>query len=225
MVVSQLVILGLVHSGLHSGLLHSRLQVHATRLTSLMASSSAVVSFALFFLRAVFCARCRPARSRSSSSQFRMVERSPSISKRLLSAREVVRNDRRTLVTSRRSTLLSLWFLRRRRSASVRCSFVTTAGVSVSNPSQPSLAQLNPARPPLGARRKRLPASLALTIMPQLCNYGVLLPRLLLQLRYPPSVVGQRADRALGVGAPELELAQLDRRALELRLKLGRRLS
>jgi len=69
------------------------------------------------------------------------VERSESISKRLESARCVVRKERRILVTRRLevksdftkndathlSTLLSDEFFRNRLKASVRCSFVTTA--------------------------------------------------------------------------------------------------
>ena len=50
-----------------------------------------------------------------------------SISKRFVSPRGVVRNCKRTFVTSRRSTLLSVWFRRRRRRASMRCSFIIMA--------------------------------------------------------------------------------------------------
>lgn len=74
-----------------------------------------------------FAWRWRPAFSRSASSHCRIVESSCSISKRFESARDVVRNDNRTLVTSRRSTLTSEVLFRSRRSASVRCSLFTTA--------------------------------------------------------------------------------------------------
>ena len=72
-------------------------------------------------------ARWRPAFSLSTSPQDRMVANRLSISKRFASARGVVRNANRMFVTKRRSTLLSVWFLRRRRNASVRCSLRITA--------------------------------------------------------------------------------------------------
>ena len=72
-------------------------------------------------------ARCRPAFSRSASFHDRMLARRLSISNRLLSTRGVVRKESRTFVTSLRSTLLSVWFLRNRRSASMRCSLRITA--------------------------------------------------------------------------------------------------
>lgn len=72
-------------------------------------------------------ARCRPAFSRSASFHDRMLARRLSISNRLLSPRGVVRKESRTFVTSLRSTLLSVWFLRSRRSASMRCSLRITA--------------------------------------------------------------------------------------------------
>lgn len=71
--------------------------------------------------------RCKPALSRSSSDQERMEASNESISNRLLSARGVLKNDIRTLVTSRRSTLFSPESFFRRRRASVRCSFSITA--------------------------------------------------------------------------------------------------
>jgi hypothetical protein len=73
-------------------------------------------------------ARCRPAFSRSGSDQERIVARRPSISKRLASSRGVVRKESRTLVTRRRSTLVSDEFRRRRWRASIRCSLRMTAG-------------------------------------------------------------------------------------------------
>ena len=73
------------------------------------------------------CTRCKPAFSRSGSVQERIVARRESISNRLLSARGVVRNERRTLVTSRRSTLVSEELRLSRRRASIRCSFIMTA--------------------------------------------------------------------------------------------------
>ena len=73
--------------------------------------------------------RCRPAFSRSSSFQERMEASRVSISKRLESARGVVRKDRITFVTKRRSTLVSEEERRSRRNASMRCSFMMTATV------------------------------------------------------------------------------------------------
>ena len=71
--------------------------------------------------------RCRPAFSRSRSFHERTEARRESISKRLPSARGVERNERRTLVTKRRSTLKSVELRRSRRRASIRCSFMMTA--------------------------------------------------------------------------------------------------
>lgn len=73
------------------------------------------------------CARWRPAFSRSESDHDRMVARSESISKRFASARGVVRNWRRILVTSLLSTLVSEELRLRRRRASIRCSLIITA--------------------------------------------------------------------------------------------------
>ena len=70
--------------------------------------------------------RCRPAFSRSSSFQERIVASNDSISNRFESARGVVRNDKRTFVTSLRSTLVSDEERRSLRSASIRCSFRMT---------------------------------------------------------------------------------------------------
>lgn len=71
--------------------------------------------------------RCNPAFSRSISDQDKIEESNDSISKRLASARGVVRKERRTLVTSLLSTFVSEEFLRSRRSASIRCSLIMTA--------------------------------------------------------------------------------------------------
>jgi len=76
------------------------------------------------------CARCNPAFSRSGSVHERTVARRESISNRFGSARSVVRNERRTLVTRRLSTFVSVALRRRRRRASIRCSLIMTAGVS-----------------------------------------------------------------------------------------------
>lgn len=73
------------------------------------------------------CARCRPAFSRSGSDHERMVARRESISNLFASARGVVRKDRRTFVTRRRSTLVSVELRLSRRKASVRCSLLFTA--------------------------------------------------------------------------------------------------
>ena len=86
---------------------------------------------------------CNPAFSLSSSVHDKMVAKMESISNRLVSPREAARKERRMLVTSRlgtiisaalyvncktdRSTLVSDEVLRKRRSASVRCSLFTTA--------------------------------------------------------------------------------------------------
>ena len=75
-------------------------------------------------------ARCNPAFSRSASVHDRTDEISWSISKRFGSARGVARKERRTFVTRRRSTLVSDEFRRRRRRASIRCSFMITAVVT-----------------------------------------------------------------------------------------------
>lgn len=75
--------------------------------------------------------RCKPAFSRSASDHERMVASKDSISNRLASARGVVRNERRTLVTSRLSTLLSVEFFRSLRRASMRCSLMITARTTV----------------------------------------------------------------------------------------------
>ena len=72
--------------------------------------------------------RCRPAFSLSSSDHERMVDMRDSISKRFESARGVFKQDRTTFVTRRRSTLVSEDDLRSRRNASIRCSFMITAG-------------------------------------------------------------------------------------------------
>ena len=53
-------------------------------------------------------ARCKPAFSRSPSFHDSIVANRLSISKRLLSARGVVKNESKTFVTSLRSTLLSV---------------------------------------------------------------------------------------------------------------------
>jgi len=71
--------------------------------------------------------RCRPAFSRSSSVHCKIEDNKVSISNRLASPLGVLRNCRRTFVTSLRSTLLLLDDLRSRRSASTRCSFMMTA--------------------------------------------------------------------------------------------------
>ena len=71
--------------------------------------------------------RCRPALSRSCSVQERMEASRESISKRFPSARGVLRKERRTFVTSRLSTLVSVELRRRRRRASIRCSLSITA--------------------------------------------------------------------------------------------------
>lgn len=71
--------------------------------------------------------RWSPAFSRSSSLHCRMVDSNDSISKRLESARGVVKNESRTFVTSRLSTFVSEDDRRNRRSASIRCSFMITA--------------------------------------------------------------------------------------------------
>lgn len=71
--------------------------------------------------------RCRPAFSRSCSDQERMEDNRESISKRFPSARGVLRKERRTFVTSRLSTLVSVELRRRRRRASIRCSLSITA--------------------------------------------------------------------------------------------------
>lgn len=63
---------------------------------------------------------CNPAFSLSSSFQDRMDESRDNISKRLGSARGVQRNDSRTFVTSRLSTLVSVDERRKRRRASMR---------------------------------------------------------------------------------------------------------
>lgn len=71
--------------------------------------------------------RCRPTRSRSSSDHDMMLASTESISNRFESARGVLKNEMRTFVTSRRSTMFSpLVFLSCRR-ASMRCSFKMTA--------------------------------------------------------------------------------------------------
>jgi len=71
--------------------------------------------------------RCRPAFSRSCSVQERMEASRESISKRFPSARGVLRKERRTFVTSRLSTFVSVELRRRRRRASIRCSLSITA--------------------------------------------------------------------------------------------------
>ena len=71
--------------------------------------------------------RCSPARARSSSDQERMDARSPSISNRFVSSRGVQRKVSNMLVTSLRSTLVFAEPRRRRRNASIRCSFMITA--------------------------------------------------------------------------------------------------
>lgn len=75
-------------------------------------------------------ALCRPACSRSRSVHKRIDESKESISNRFGSARGVVRKESKMFVTSRRSTLVSDELRRRRRRASVRCSFMITAGES-----------------------------------------------------------------------------------------------
>ena len=72
--------------------------------------------------------RWMPALSRSSSDHWRIEARRESISKRFESPRGVVKKDRRTFVTRRRSTFVSVEERRRRRRASIRCSFMITAG-------------------------------------------------------------------------------------------------
>ena len=72
-------------------------------------------------------ARCRPAFSRSESVHERMVARRESISNRFASSRGVMRNDRRTFVTRRPSTLVSEELRLSRRRASTRCSLIITA--------------------------------------------------------------------------------------------------
>lgn len=72
-------------------------------------------------------ARCSPAFSRSSSFQESMEARRDNISYRLVSARGVDKKEMRTLDTSRRSTFVSEELRRRRRRASMRCSFRITA--------------------------------------------------------------------------------------------------
>lgn len=69
----------------------------------------------------------KPALSLSASPHPRIVPSNPSISNRFGSARGVDRKESRTLVTSRRSTLVSEDDFRRRRRASIRCSFMMTA--------------------------------------------------------------------------------------------------
>ena len=75
--------------------------------------------------------RCRPAFSRSSSVHCKTVDSIVSISNRLASPLGVLRNWRRTFVTSLRSTLVLFDDLRSRRSASTRWSFMMTAWRSV----------------------------------------------------------------------------------------------
>ncbi len=57
-----------------------------------------------------------------------MEARRDNISYRLVSARGVDRKDKKTLDTSRRSTFVSEELRRKRRRASIRCSFRMTAG-------------------------------------------------------------------------------------------------
>ena len=71
--------------------------------------------------------RCRPAFSRSSSVHCKIEESKVSISNLLASPLGVLRNCRRTFVTSLRSTLVLFDVLRSRRNASTRCSFMMTA--------------------------------------------------------------------------------------------------
>ena len=71
--------------------------------------------------------RCRPAFSRSSSVHCNIEDSKVSISNRFASPLGVLRNCRRTFVTSLRSTLVLFDVLRSRRSASTRCSFMMTA--------------------------------------------------------------------------------------------------
>lgn len=71
--------------------------------------------------------RCRPAFSRSSSVHCKTEDSKVSISNRLASPLGVLRNCRRTFVTSLRSTLVLFDDLRSRRSASTRCSFMMMA--------------------------------------------------------------------------------------------------
>ena len=71
--------------------------------------------------------RCRPAFSRSSSVHCKIEDSKVSISNRLASPLGVLRNCRRTFVTSLRSTLVLFDVLRSRRNASTRCSFIMTA--------------------------------------------------------------------------------------------------
>ena len=71
--------------------------------------------------------RCRPAFSRSSSVHCKIEDSKVSISNRLASPLGVLRNCKRTFVTSLRSTLVLFDVLRSRRSASMRCSFIMTA--------------------------------------------------------------------------------------------------
>ena len=56
-----------------------------------------------------------------------MEERRDNISYRLVSARGVDKKEMRTLDTSRRSTFVSVELRRKRRRASIRCSFRITA--------------------------------------------------------------------------------------------------
>ena len=74
--------------------------------------------------------RCSPALSRSSSDHDRIEASSESISKRFESARGVLKNEMRTLVINRRSTLFSVESFFSLRIASVRCSFRITAAPS-----------------------------------------------------------------------------------------------
>ena len=69
----------------------------------------------------------RPAFSLSASPHPRMVPSNPNISNLFGSARGVDRKESRTLLTSRLSTLVSEDDFRRRRRASMRCSFMITA--------------------------------------------------------------------------------------------------
>lgn len=68
----------------------------------------------------------KPAFSFSTSFHPRIVPSNPSISNLLGSARGVDKKESKTLVTSRQSTLVSEDDFRRRRRASIRCSFMIT---------------------------------------------------------------------------------------------------
>jgi hypothetical protein len=167
-----------------------------------------------------FATRCRPARSRSLSSHARIVERRESISKRLLSARAVVRNDNKMLVTSRLGCQLERDSMHIPVDVVVRCVLPEAAQclgeVLIGHDGwRASIIERS-----LNARS----SASELTIMPQLCDDPVLIAQLLLERVDLCRVRLEARERALGIGSPELELAQLARRELELPFELGRRL-